>query len=79
MPRLKRIGAARLYRPGLPTGEAWADLEPVIARRPIDWDLIAQPYHQLVKYATALKLGTAEAEQVLRRFTRGGPRPQPAT
>lgn len=27
----------------------------------------------MVKYATALRLGTAEAEQVLRRFTRGGP------
>jgi TnpA family transposase len=27
-----------------------------------------------VKYATALRLGTAEAEQVLRRFTRGGPK-----
>jgi TnpA family transposase len=26
----------------------------------------------MVKYATALRLGTAEAEQVLRRFTRGG-------
>ena len=25
-------------------------------------------------YATALRLGTAEAEQVLRRFTRGGPK-----
>jgi TnpA family transposase len=27
-----------------------------------------------VKYATALRLGTAEAEQVLRRFTRRGPK-----
>jgi len=27
-----------------------------------------------LKYATALRLGTAEAEQVLRRFTRGGPK-----
>ena len=26
------------------------------------------------QYATALRLGTAEAEQVLRRFTRGGPK-----
>ncbi|MGI8808973.1 MAG: Tn3 family transposase, partial [Acidimicrobiales bacterium] len=42
--------------------------------RPIDWDLIARQYDQLVKYATALRLGTAEAEQVLRRFTRGGPK-----
>nr|WP_308433152.1 Tn3 family transposase [Streptomyces tanashiensis] len=29
---------------------------------------------QIVKYTTALRLGTAEAEQVLRRFTRGGPK-----
>ncbi|MCO6004281.1 transposase [Actinoallomurus purpureus] len=28
----------------------------------------------MVKYATALKLRTGEAEQVLRRFTRGGPK-----
>ncbi|GAA4081927.1 hypothetical protein GCM10022233_73750 [Streptomyces shaanxiensis] len=28
----------------------------------------------MVKYATALRLGTAEAEQVLRRFTRGAPK-----
>ncbi len=27
----------------------------------------------MVKYASALRLGTAEAEQVLRRFTRGDP------
>ena len=27
----------------------------------------------MVKYATALRLGTAEAEQILRRFTRPGP------
>ncbi|MGW7688379.1 Tn3 family transposase [Streptomyces asiaticus] len=33
-----------------------------------------QQYDQIVKYTTALRLGTAEAEQVLRRFTRGGPK-----
>ncbi|MGH9223222.1 MAG: Tn3 family transposase, partial [Acidimicrobiales bacterium] len=48
-------------------------LAPVMTRA-INWDLIAQQYDQLVKYATALRLGTAEAEQVLRRFTRGGPK-----
>lgn len=36
--------------------------------------MIAQQYDQMVKYATALRLGTAEAEQVPGRFTRGGPR-----
>jgi len=71
LPRLKGIGGARLYRPR--TGEdAWPRLEPILSTRTIDWDLIAQQYDQMVKYATALRLGTAEAEQVLRRFTRGG-------
>ncbi|WP_326822093.1 Tn3 family transposase [Streptosporangium sp. NBC_01756] len=40
----------------------------------VDWELIAQQYDQMVKYATALKLRTGEAEHVLRRFTRGGPK-----
>lgn len=71
LPRLKNIGAQRLYRPD---GD-WAvpaTLEPV-ATRPIRWDVIAQQYDQMLKYATALRLGTAEAEQVLRRFSRPGP------
>ncbi len=72
LPRLKNIGSIRLYRPddtppGLPA------LGPSLTR-PIRWDLIEQQYDQMVKYATALRLGTAEAEQVLRRFNRGGPK-----
>jgi len=72
--RIKRIGAARLYGPGLPGDPSWKNLSRVISGRPIDWELIARQYDQLVKYATALRLGTAESEQVLRRFARGGPR-----
>jgi Tn3 transposase DDE domain len=34
--------------------------------RPIDWDLIRQQYDEMVKYATALRLGTAETEAILR-------------
>src|SRR6266487_6762706 len=71
LPRLKNIGSIRLYSPGDGPG-AWPGLERVIKNRPIDWDLIARHYDQMVKYATALRLGTAEAEQVLRRFTKGG-------
>jgi TnpA family transposase len=71
LPRLKHIGSARLYRPA--DGASYAGLEE-ITTRPIRWELIAQQYDQLVKYATALRLGTAESEQVLRRFTRGGPK-----
>ena len=74
MPRFKQIGRIPLYAPGLPTDGDWAAIAPVISARPINWDLIAQQYDELVKYATALKLGTAEAQQLLRRFTRGGPK-----
>ncbi len=69
LPRLKNIGAAGLYRPDDQPGPE--RLAPVLTR-PIRWELIGQQYDQLVKYATALRLGTAEAEQVLRRFTKGG-------
>jgi TnpA family transposase len=41
-----------------------------ILQKAIDWKLIAQQYDEMVKYATALRLGTAEAEAILRRFTR---------
>src|SRR5207302_8085414 len=36
------------------------------------WDLIRQQYDEMIKFATALRLGTAETEEILRRFTRGG-------
>lgn len=71
LPRLKNIGSARLYRPG--DGITYPGLETVLSR-PIRWDLINQQYDQMIKYARALQLGTAEAEQVLRRFTRNGPK-----
>lgn len=71
LPRLKNIGAIQLYRPD--DESACPGLAEVVTR-PIRWELISQQYDQMVKYATALRLGTAEAEQVLRRFTRGGPK-----
>ncbi|GGY02961.1 hypothetical protein GCM10010358_65860 [Streptomyces minutiscleroticus] len=72
LPRLKNIGSIRLYRPD-DTPPGWPALGASLTR-PVKWDLIAQQYDQMVKYATALRPGTAEAEQVLRRFTRGGPK-----
>jgi TnpA family transposase len=72
LPRLKNIGSQRLYRPDEASPACWGSLAPVLTR-PVRWDLIAANYDQMVKYATALRLQTAEAEQVLRRFTRPGP------
>jgi TnpA family transposase len=74
LPRLKNIGSARLYRPGAGEDESWPQLDGVLSNKTIDWDLIARHYDQMIKYATALRLGTAEAHQMLRRFTRGGPK-----
>ena len=41
-----------------------------ILTRPINWQLIAKQYDEMVKYATALRRGTAETESILKRFTR---------
>ncbi|MEV0217775.1 transposase, partial [Micromonospora sp. NPDC050695] len=71
LPRLKNIGAARLYRPA--DGATYPGLEPVLTRA-INWDLITREYDQMIKYARALQLGTAEAEQILRRFNTRGPK-----
>jgi TnpA family transposase len=71
LPRLKNIGAIQLYAPGPDLG-AWPKLGKILKKRPIDWELIARNYDQMVKYATALRLRTAETDQVLRRFTKGG-------
>jgi TnpA family transposase len=69
LPRLKNIGRQRLYRPIAGEPDAYPRLRHVLTR-PIDWELIRQQYDEMVKYATALRLGTAETEAILRRFTR---------
>jgi TnpA family transposase len=69
LPRLKAIGSQKLYRPDTGQPNAYPQLQPVLTK-PIDWELIRQQYDPMVKYATALRLGTAETEAILRRFTR---------
>jgi TnpA family transposase len=69
LPRLKALHLQKLYRPEAGQPDAYPNLQPVLTR-PIRWDLIRQQYDELVKYATALRLGTAEAEAILRRFAR---------
>ena len=38
--------------------------------RAIDWNVIRQQYDQMIKYATALRIGIAETEVILRNFSR---------
>lgn len=69
MPRLKRIKTQKLYRPYTGKSDVYPHLQPILTR-PINWDLIRTQYDQMVKYATALKLGTAETSAILKRFSK---------
>jgi TnpA family transposase len=69
MPRLKGIAAQKLYRPVAGRPDDYPHLQPILTR-PVDWDLIREHYDEMVKYATVLRLGTAEAEAILKRFMR---------
>ncbi len=72
LPRLKGMKHQKLYYPAPGAHEAYPNLQPILSRS-IKWELIGQQYDELVKYATALRLGTAETEAILRRFTRRSP------
>lgn len=71
LPRSKRINKIKLYGPGQ---DAFPRLAPAMTRA-IRWDLIEQNYDQMIKFATAIRVGTASAEAILRRFTRNATHP----
>lgn len=68
MPRLKDIGRQKLHK--AEAGQVFANLEQIMAPKAINWDLIEEWLDAMVKHAVALKLGMADAESILRRFTR---------
>ncbi len=69
LPRLKNLKKQRLYRPTVGDPGAYSNLQAILARS-INWEVIVQQYDELITFATALRLGTADAEAILRRFTR---------
>lgn len=71
LPRLKAIPRQKLYRPFAGDLERYPRLKPVLSKHVIDWDIIAQQYDEVIRYATALRTGTGEAEAILRRFRQG--------
>ncbi len=54
-------------RPGEP--DAYPRLQAALTR-PIRWDVIAEQYDQMIKYAAAIRSGTASTEAILRRFAK---------
>lgn len=75
MPRLKGIAGQKLSRADKQADRRFANIEPICTARPIDWNLIARHYDEMIRLASALKLRTADAETILRRFTRGQTHP----
>ncbi len=69
MPRFKNIHKQKLCLPGKESVADYPHLQHIL-QDVIDWELIMKQYDEMVKYATALRLGTAEAEAILKRFTR---------
>jgi TnpA family transposase len=69
MPRLKAIASQKLSRPNAGHVDAYPNLQPILTQ-PINWALIRHQYDDMIKYATALRVGTAEPESILQRFTR---------
>jgi TnpA family transposase len=64
LPRLKGIASQKLCRPEGGNPSDYGNLQP-IQTRVINWDLIRNQYDEMIKYATALHLGTAETEAKL--------------
>lgn len=68
LPRIKAIHKEKLYLPETGTPDEYKNLQHILTR-PIRWHLIHEQYDQIVKFTTALRLGTSDAESILRRFT----------
>lgn len=69
LPRLKNIHKQKISQVKSGDINSYENLE-LILSKPINWALIEDQYEHLIKYTSALKLGTADAETILKRFTR---------
>ena len=69
LPRLKPMYSQRLAVVEEGAAELYPHLKEVLGK-PINWEVIRRQYDMMVKYATALKTGTADADALLQRFTR---------
>jgi len=69
LPRFKNIHTQKLYVVDKEDMGKYENLSSILSRS-IDWDKIETQYDQIIKYTTALMLGTADAETIMRRFTR---------
>jgi TnpA family transposase len=69
LPRLKGIARQKLHVCKKEDFALYPNLALILTRE-INWELIQQQYDEIIKYTSALRVGTAESEAILRRFTR---------
>lgn len=69
MPRFKNLHEQKLALPDEDLADKLGNLK-LILQKVINWTLIEREYDKMVKYATALRLGTADTEAILQRFAR---------
>lgn len=69
MPRLKNLPKQRLRLPFIEDTARYPNLLAILGKA-INWKLIRDQYDEMVKYATALRLGTADSDAILKRFNR---------
>jgi len=67
LPRYKTIGDQKFYLPE--EGFQVTNIKDIMTRA-IDWQAIEDQYDELIKHAVALKIGTATAETIIRKFAR---------
>ncbi len=70
LPRLKGIRREKLSNPGVGKSSDYSNLQPIMEKSAINWRLIAEQYDEMVKCSVAIKTRTADAEAILRRFTK---------
>ncbi len=69
MPRFKNLHEQKLSLPDTRLASKLDNLKWILGGV-IDWAQVEREYDEMVKYVTALRLGTAETEAILQRFTR---------
>jgi TnpA family transposase len=68
LPRLKRINRQKLYYWSGKDKSKYSNIEPIL-EAPIDKKAIEENYHQAVKHAVALKIGSVEPEVMVKHLS----------
>ncbi len=69
LPRLKNINRQKLYYSSSSTKKNTPHLLSVL-KEPINWQLIKENYHEVVRITAALKTRTAEPDVIIKRFSK---------